>query len=87
MADAMTDLDRLIASVAAGDDAYIYRYEYDGVAIDHKHAGNVRAAYFGGLDAAKALHDALLPGWWWVKPDARAWLLAILRAYREGGGA
>lgn len=26
-------------------------------------------AYRGSLDAAKALHEALLPGWWWVKPD------------------
>lgn len=63
-------------------------------------------AYNGSLDAAKALHEALLPGWspgisqnihsgfWfaWVQNDARhfaanescparAWLLAILRAY------
>ena len=75
-------------------------------------------AYNGSLDAAKALHDSLLPGWpknlnfiehidgnvccmfgpipddagkWDFAPKfdakaanpARAWLLAILRAYRE----
>ena len=34
-------------------------------------------AFHGSLDAAKALHDALLPGWWWavgtckVSDDAR----------------
>lgn len=66
-------------------------------------------AFSGSLDAAKALHDALLPGWaWklesydgfslaWVGPPsemllreheadinnpARAWLIAILKAYR-----
>ena len=37
----------------------------------------VQYAYAGSLDAAKALHDALLPGWWWavgtckVSDDAR----------------
>lgn len=65
-------------------------------------------AYNGSLDAALALHEALLPGWapgmsknvhhghWfaWVQnkdreadatseKPARAWLLAILRAYRS----
>jgi hypothetical protein len=70
-------------------------------------------AYRGSLDAAKALHDALLPGWMWEidaigevwvwgadgsrfhterdddKPSnpARAWLIAILRAYRAQIGA
>ncbi len=64
-------------------------------------------SYNGSLDAAKALHDAMLPGWGYrVSPSyaivmhprlsgpavekdatsqenpARAWLLAILRAYR-----
>ena len=62
------------------------------------------AAFHGSLDAAKALHEALLPGWEWgraappgssffvkhsaagfvwasSKDPARAWLLAILRAY------
>lgn len=65
-------------------------------------------SYHGSLDAAKALHEALLPGWFpgmsqnvhsgqwfaWVQDKftyhfkanhqdnpARAWLLAILRAY------
>jgi len=74
----------------------------------HRH---FRPAFEGSLDAAKAMHDALLPGWifditngsafvmpLWDEPhtelpdqyvgeddvDARAWLLAILRAM-EGG--
>lgn len=66
-------------------------------------------AFKGSLDAAKALHDALLPDWiaemrinqtgyhasaavWYYggapieassNPPARAWLLAILRAYQQ----
>lgn len=63
-------------------------------------------AFGGSLDAAKALHEALLPGWEYLlsasnakvfpyngtagasvkygmaATPARAWLLAILRAYR-----
>lgn len=66
------------------------------------------SAYHGSLDAAKALHEALLPGWdvdvdirdvlsdaWIFSPKddwhiigthedpARAWILAILKAYRS----
>jgi hypothetical protein len=29
----------------------------------------LHAAFEGSLDAAKALHEAVLPGWWWVRPD------------------
>lgn len=32
-------------------------------------AGHANDANRGSLDAAKALHDAVLPGWWWTKPD------------------
>lgn len=70
------------------------------------HITMVLGAFNGSLDAAKALHEALLPGWAWQVEDegwatvyrgdatrdqtlidadaetsARAWLLAILRAY------
>ena len=72
-------------------------------------------AYHGSLDAAKALHDSVLPGWAWMNGYAvttgeataivslphehnekwktisaesecvaRAWLLAILKAMKEG---
>lgn len=117
-------LDRLIAAVEAGefpDDITARQLgmtaEYGGLPI----IKTMYAAFSGSLDAAKALHDALLPGWavklWaWVNDDAdaqvyppvvvdrvgyervegvdifsaetdgnnlaRAWLLAILRAYR-----
>ena len=68
-------------------------------------------AYYGSLGAAKALHEALLPGWHWniskdgvarvvvpspLRPTpligrsenpARAWLLAVLRAYASESAA
>lgn len=104
----MRELDKLIEAVDAGTflmdvfpDGRTERIAYD--------------AFSGSLDAAKALHEALLPGcsqysivtdptclcakvaWWpdglsgsacyqgegWHEANpARAWLLAILRAYR-----
>lgn len=111
----MTELDKLIDAVAAGDDeeskSLIRRLGVMDV-IDPDQHGWAISAYRGSLDAAKALHDALLPGWFmadlgnlpksgdWVcvlhpkdlseqrqkiernATPARAWLLAILRAYR-----
>lgn len=105
------DLDKLIAAVEAGDaeatgDALREIGKADMITLDQY--GWAYNAFKGSLDAAKALHDALLPGWFpglsqnihsghwyaWVQtadvkhfsatePDpARAWLLAILRAYR-----
>lgn len=102
-------LDRLIAAVEAGVIDGTDNPDYTFVALLPQHRNSARAAYNGGLDAAKALHDALTPF-----PDvdmecrlfdglcdvtiydvpggdakgtsihglARAWLLAILRAYR-----
>lgn len=55
----MSDLDRLIEAVEAGDlthDGSAYRSLGDGWL-------HVFDAMNGSLDAAKALHDALLPGW------------------------
>ena len=107
----MNDLDKLIEAVEADD------VPFGGWSIlssqEHIFASEwARQAHNGSLDAAKALHEALLPGWvarptvggraagvivWhctvedWENgeevhannlPDpARAWLLAILRAY------
>lgn len=83
--------------------------------LSPEHEITAYEAFSGSLDAAKRLHDALLPGWifditngsafvmpLWDEPhppppaqcvgesdvDARAWLLAVLRALddqREGG--
>lgn len=60
----MTDLDKLIEAVEAGSiaphdlDAFIPTL---GLTTAANYALD---AYRGSLDAAKALHDALLPGWW-----------------------
>ena len=98
----MTDraLDDLIAAVEA-------EVLTEELALQNGHAlpmcASTWAAYLGDLNAAKALHEALLPGWQWGRTPvgvmwvsapgsptaygddanhARAWLLAILRAYR-----
>jgi hypothetical protein len=116
MADAMDDLGRLIERVEAGTAQNI-----DFICLPPTPHAKAYGAYNGSLDAAKALHEALLPGWeamtrmmmnggeaivfevdesgahkigkHWVcetksSSPARAWLLAVLRAYRtaEGGG-
>lgn len=109
----MTALDDLISAVEAGNDDGVAAYYSSRIfPVGYAHVIN---AYKGSLDAAKALHEALLPEWiacpqiggkgagvkvWhcnvedWDTGDeihadnmpcpARAWLLAILRAYRHG---
>ena len=124
----MTDLDKLSAGIEEGDGvavAYLCRdiYKDAHVAGVNWPAYEANRAYKGSLDAAKSLHDALLPDWrprielggfdafnkarpadvwtvvlWHKDPfswhslegpcgradnPARAWLLAILKAYRE----
>jgi len=66
----MTDLDKLIVAVEAGDESAM-------IAVNRRMASAARdvckywesndtaKAFGGSLDAAKRLHDALLPGWGW----------------------
>lgn len=105
----MTDLDKLIEAVVAGTAtmgsfAKVFPSE---TAYGKTTWGTAHNAFSGSLDAAKALHDALLPGWGYnvkhlthgkprafvamhpfsadyveAETPARAWLLAILKAYR-----
>lgn len=101
-------LDRLIEAVEAGE-----AQEWQFLSLHTiQQADDAHRAFHGSLDAAKALHGALLPGWmlpcmvsWYINEAhgvtveiygrndegeavathesmARAWLLAILRAYR-----
>lgn len=101
----MTDLDKLIAAVEAGDMWSETQYAVFGNGTDLVNA--YQAAFDGSLDAALRLHKALLPGhtravdatapemgirvdvWSPEGPitgtgdnavEARAWLLAVLRA-------
>ena len=108
-----TALDELIKAVEAGNMRFAEKAMIvlllDDTRLNQKH---MMKAFHGSLDAAKALHEALLPGvnmdmsirdgegsvWVldskfkpypaaWHNP-ARAWLLAVLRAYRaQIGGA
>ena len=63
----MTDMDKLIAAVEAGQIAddfmpWIDVYDRTRGLLPYRYQ-HMPAAYNGSLDAAKRLHDALLPGW------------------------
>ena len=58
----MTDLDKLIAAVEAGR---LPTFPETCRAVRGADGVDVDAAFGGSLDAAKRLHDALLPGWAW----------------------
>ena len=115
----MTELDKLdnlIDVVEAGED-YVERHiqRAFGGYRSSANSAYINRAYHGSLDAALALHEALLPGWRWQhgfavgghgshaatvwlphmedaqwkvhfavgETPARAWLLAVLKAYRS----
>ena len=118
-------LDDLIAKVEAGGE--MERRSFRRLAPEGPYATedeyshwidvwlNAEKAYSGDLNAALALHNAVLPGWDWRAEEnvngyvshigpareefmpsimavsfesaARAWLLAILRAMKEGKDA
>ena len=72
----MTDraaLTELLELVEAGT------WPADFLAIDNGFHGittaTMYAAFSGSLDAAKALHDTVLPGWEWrLRDDGQAWV-------------
>lgn len=114
MDDKLNALDKLIEAVEAG-----YHFRLEGMEDALPFAGwdAFIGAFNGSLDAALALHEALLPGWivhdfsnnsrsmgWtmviaseagdyhtshaggkvgFCETPARAWLLAVLKAYRS----
>lgn len=94
----MTDMDKLIAAVEAGESGEIViaiarsipRLQYNIGKRDD--ADEVRLAHVeNDLNAAKRLHDALLPGWHWEicsddKPaTAIVWNLTRLGRQFSGG--
>lgn len=112
----MSALDKLIEAVEAGTapEFSIFREAHGKGTVWRSLPSlsrhDAHRAYNGSLDAALALHEALLPGWDWgvsagpiqgvngyasllgwqkgeseaeAETPARAWLLAILRAYRS----
>ena len=115
-----TQIDALIAAVEAGDDPNLVLSCLSDAGIILSNRTTALKAFNGSLDAALALHEALLPGWGYaVSPQyakvidqvrsgdknlskegflrgkamqgasnpARAWLLAILKAYRAQASA
>jgi hypothetical protein len=67
----MTDLQKLIDAVAKGNLDAMKCGQYGSVIAPHCNGTTITfltllSAHDGSLDAAKALHDALLPGWDWV---------------------
>lgn len=96
----MTDaLNKLIEAVETG------KFIHNDAILPRHREGLAAMAFDGDLNAAKGLHEALLPGWEWGRlvshgtmvvaaktgryeaysadsdNPARAWLIAILRAY------
>lgn len=75
----MSDLDKLIAAVEAGDEDFLIGDDWIdawGVVAPQMQTYRLRSdgasaseisgrAYHGSLDAALRLHEALLPGWWY----------------------
>lgn len=57
----MGDMRGLIEAVEYGNEAAA---KLNAKQMMPNHAANMGRAFNGSLDAAKALHDALLPGWW-----------------------
>ena len=92
MTDKQAALAALIAAIEAGDDISW------GIGGSPARKGlptlweTALNAYCGSLDAALALHDALLPGWAWsIGSDnaAEVWpfgkVVDAIRAYTDGG--
>ena len=106
--DKIKALDKLIEDVESDSDiGFRFWFEADDAIPDLETRMLCETAFHGSLDAAKALHEALLPGWEWEVASsdaaavfhgndlhgpcelaastnpARAWLIAILKAYRS----
>lgn len=68
-------LDELIAAVEAGalpDEDWRLMHDIWSPRNWHDIGHNVRYSMHGSLDAAKALHEALLPGWMWLARKTNA---------------
>lgn len=62
----MEYLDKLIEAVEKGDSKFISRREHENIGVGGANAGTIRASFWGGLDAAMALHDEILPDHLWA---------------------
>lgn len=77
----MTALKKLIEAVEAGEpDAWHGCGDVLGV----ENGMNLHRAFDGSLDAAKALHEALLPGWDWILGEGGATVFEPHQTFSEG---
>lgn len=60
----MTDLDKLIEAVEGGTTIHVHTGLHVIRGIENR--ASLLDAYYGSLDAAKALHEALLPDDYWI---------------------
>ena len=85
----MTDtaaLDALIEAVTAGvlpDEDWRLMHDIWSPRNWHEIGHNVRYSMHGSLDAAKALHEALLPGWGW-ETGVNATFVSIASVWKSG---
>ena len=85
----MKDLDHLIAKVEAGGVTELHFNAAAQVVGGEIYQWRKTAyeAYAGSLDAAKRLHEAVLPGWEWRLRDAgRAWVWRTLTDQKYSDG-
>ena len=83
-------LAELIAKVEAGGliQPFLFQDLFNNQDAHENCAGEAYGAYKGSLDAAKALHEAALPGWWWwtcISADTAPDYEVILTRHDEFG--
>ncbi|MDB6454998.1 hypothetical protein [Falsirhodobacter sp. 20TX0035] len=78
----MSDLRKLIEMVEAD----YFEVQVMEKAIPLRQWGNFIAAYHGSLDAARALHDALVPGWTFDITNGSAFVCDVAKATPQYSG-
>ena len=78
----MTDLEKLIAAVEAGE-ASTMLFEDALTNCERFSADRAELAYFGSLDAALALFNALLPSWEWGRTEGNIYVKHPARGSRS----
>ena len=77
MTDRKSALQDLLAKVEAGESGWNRLATIAEDALPPREAALTATAYNGSLDAAMALHDAVLPGWAWWRTDRGRFCVGI----------
>lgn len=77
---ALTELRAKVANGTAKPFSIFNKYDTTWEPL-YPNARDASNAYFGSLDAAKSLHEAVLPGWEWRLRDNRAWVWTGVLVY------